>query len=101
MPQSTTELLHRLRKFVKDEAENQFQALTHQWSHPLQERVGRGWAIEGLHVTHFQNGIVRLTCTTNDSRFREGIWLFYIVAIPRMRMPNIASFNTMTRLNWK
>lgn len=72
MPQSTVEFLQRLRKFVQDEAETQFQALTLQWSHPLQERVARGWAIEGLQVTHFQNGIVRLTCTTNDSRFREG-----------------------------
>ena len=72
MPQTTTDFLHRLRKFVQDEAETQFQALTRQWLHPLQERVARGWAIEGLHVTHFQNGIVRLTCATNDSRFREG-----------------------------
>jgi len=72
MPQTTADFLHRLRKFVQDEAETQFQALTRQWSHPLQERVARGWAIEGLHVTHFQNGIARLTCATNDSRFREG-----------------------------
>jgi len=72
MPQSTVEFLHRLRKFVQDEAETQFQALTRQWSYPLQERVARGWAIEGLHVTHFKNNIARLTCVTNDSRFREG-----------------------------
>jgi DNA replication ATP-dependent helicase Dna2 len=72
MPQSTADFLHRLRKFVQDEAETQFQTLTRQWAHPLQERVARGWAIEGLHVTHFQNGIARLTCATNDSRFREG-----------------------------
>ena len=72
MSLSTADFLHRLRKFVQDEAETQFQALTRQWSHPLQERVARGWAIEGLRVTHFQNGIARLTCATNDSRFREG-----------------------------
>ena len=72
MPRSTAEFLQRLRKFVQDEAETQFQALSHQWSHPLQERVARGWAIEGLHATHFRNGIARLTCATNDSRFREG-----------------------------
>ena len=72
MPQSTAEFLQRLRKFIQDEAETQFQALSRQWSHSLQERVARGWAIEGLHVSHFQNGIVRLICTTNDSRFREG-----------------------------
>ncbi|MGB7874167.1 MAG: AAA domain-containing protein [Anaerolineales bacterium] len=72
MSQSTADFLHRLRKFVQEEAETQFQALSRQWSYPLQERVARGWAIEGLHVTHFQNGIARLICTTNDSRFREG-----------------------------
>ena len=72
MPQTTADFLHRLRKFVQDEAETQFQMLTRQWSHPLQERVARGWAIEGLHVNHFQNGIARLRCATNDSRFREG-----------------------------
>jgi DNA replication ATP-dependent helicase Dna2 len=72
MFQYTTDFLHRLRKFVQEEAETQFQALTRQWARPLQERVARGWAIEGLHVTHFQNGIARLTCATNDSRFREG-----------------------------
>jgi len=72
MPQTTADFLHRLRKFVQNEAETQFQMLTRQWSHPLQERVARGWAIEGLHVNHFQNGIARLRCATNDSRFREG-----------------------------
>jgi hypothetical protein len=49
MPQSTADFLHRLRKFVQDEAETQFETLTHQWSRPLWERVARGWAIEGLH----------------------------------------------------
>ncbi len=72
MPQSTAEFLQRLRKFVQDESETQFQALTRQWAYPLQERLARGWAVEGLSATHFQNGIVRLTCATNDSRFREG-----------------------------
>jgi DNA replication ATP-dependent helicase Dna2 len=72
MPQSTADFLHRLRKFVQDEAETQFETLTHQWSRPLWERVARGWAIEGLRVQQVQNGIIRLTCATNDSRFREG-----------------------------
>jgi DNA replication ATP-dependent helicase Dna2 len=72
MPQSTNEFLQRLRKFVQDEAEAQLRELTRQWSYPLGERVARGWAIEGLHVQHVQNGIIRLTCVTNDSRFREG-----------------------------
>ena len=43
-----------------------------QWSHPLQERVAKGWAIEGLRVEQMKNGIARLSCATNDSRFREG-----------------------------
>ena len=72
MPRSTAEFLLRLCKLVQDEAEAQLETLTRQWSRSLQERVARGWAIEGLHVTHSQNGIARLICTTNDSRFREG-----------------------------
>ena len=43
-----------------------------QWSRPLPERVARGWAIEGLRVEGMKNGIVHLSCVTNDSRFREG-----------------------------
>ena len=72
MPQSTSDLLQKIRKFVKDEADTQLSALERQWSRPLQERVANGWAIEGLHVERFQNGIVRFICSTNDSRFREG-----------------------------
>jgi DNA replication ATP-dependent helicase/nuclease Dna2 len=72
MTTSTPEFLQKLRKFVQDEAETQYRALEKQWSHPLQERVARGWAIEGLHVEQMQNGIARLSCGTNDSRFREG-----------------------------
>jgi len=72
MPQSTAEFLLRLRKLVQDEAEAQLRELTRQWSRSLQERVARGWAVEGLHVQQVQNGIIRLTCATNDSRFREG-----------------------------
>jgi DNA replication ATP-dependent helicase Dna2 len=72
MAQSITEFLLRLRKLVQDEAEAQLETLIRQWSHPLQERVAGGWAIEGLHVQQVQNGIIRLTCATNDSRFREG-----------------------------
>jgi hypothetical protein len=46
--------LHRLRKFVQDESNAQMGALEQQWSHPLNERVARGWAIEGLHVEQFK-----------------------------------------------
>jgi DNA replication ATP-dependent helicase Dna2 len=68
----TADFLQRLRKFVQDEADAQRQTLERQWSRSLQERVARGWAIEGLRITGFKNGIARLTCATNDSRFREG-----------------------------
>ena len=69
---STSELLKRLRHFVRAEAETQFSALDKQWSKPLSERVARGWAIEGLRVENYEKGLLRLRCDTNDSRFREG-----------------------------
>lgn len=72
MNASTPEFLKRLRKLVQDEADAQCRALERQWSQPLQERVARGWAIEGLRVEQMKNGIIRLSCVTNDSRFREG-----------------------------
>lgn len=72
MKPSTPEFLQKLRKFVQDEADTQYLALAKQWSHSLQERVAKGWAIEGLRIEQMKNGIVRLSCSTNDSRFREG-----------------------------
>jgi DNA replication ATP-dependent helicase Dna2 len=69
---STTDLLNRLRQFVRAEAETQYAALDQQWSRPLSERVAKGWAIEGLWVDRVEKGIIRLRCDTNDSRFREG-----------------------------
>lgn len=72
MNASPTEFLQRLRKFVQHESNVQHRALEGQWSHSIQERVARGWAIEGLHAEQMKNGILRLSCTTNDSRFREG-----------------------------
>ena len=54
---STPEFLHKLRKFVQDEADAQYRALEKQWAHPLQERVAKGWAIEGLHVERMKNEI--------------------------------------------
>ena len=72
MPQSISDFLQKLRKFVLDEAEAQYSALAKQWSRPLQDRVAHGWAIEGLRIEHFQNGRLRLSCVTNNSRFREG-----------------------------
>jgi len=72
MPQPISDFLQKLRQFVEDEAEAQFSALARQWSRSLQDRVAHGWAIEGLRIEHLQNGILRLSCTTNNSRFREG-----------------------------
>ena len=69
---STSDFIHRLRKFVQDEADTQREALVRQWMRPVDERVAKGWAVEGLHVEGFQNSIARLVCVTNDSRFREG-----------------------------
>ncbi|MBK8824687.1 MAG: hypothetical protein IPN58_19380 [Anaerolineales bacterium] len=43
-----------------------------QWARSLHERVAKGWTVEGLRVDKFKNNIARLTCATNDSRFREG-----------------------------
>jgi DNA replication ATP-dependent helicase Dna2 len=72
MMQSTADLLHRLRRFVQAEADTQYENLSRQWSRPIGERVANGWAIEGLNVIHEKQGMIRLVCDTNDSRFREG-----------------------------
>jgi DNA replication ATP-dependent helicase Dna2 len=72
MATSTAEFLQRLRQFVQREADAQYRALQQQWAYPLQERVAKGWAIEGLQVEQFKNGIARLACATNASKFREG-----------------------------
>ncbi len=66
------EFLNRLKHYVQAEAETQFASLDAQWSRPLSERVAKGWAIEGLRVDHYEKGIIRLLCDTNESRFREG-----------------------------
>jgi DNA replication ATP-dependent helicase Dna2 len=80
---STADLLNRLRQFVRAEAETQYNALDQQWSRPLSERVAKGWAIEGLRVDHFEKGLIRLRCDTNDSRFREGDLLVLHQGNPR------------------
>jgi len=72
MSQTSTEFLERLRQYIQDETSAQYKALERQWAHPLHERVAKGWAIEGLKVEGFKDHIIRLTCQTNDSRFREG-----------------------------
>jgi DNA replication ATP-dependent helicase Dna2 len=72
MSQATVEFLEKLRHFVENEAKTQYQQLDRQWSTPVAERVAKGWAIEGLIVDDYKKQIIRLSCETNDSRFREG-----------------------------
>lgn len=72
MTVSITDFLQRLRTFVENEADAQRETLNKQWNTPLNERVARGWAVEGLAVQQYQHNIIRLTCETNESRFREG-----------------------------
>ena len=69
---TTADFLQRLRNYVHSEAEAQWQSLNIQLSKPLSERVAKGWTIEGLRVISLDKGLVRLTCDTNTSRFREG-----------------------------
>lgn len=72
MPTSIADFLQRLRIFVENEADAQREALNKQWNTSLNERIARGWAVEGLQVQQFKHNIIRLTCDTNESKFREG-----------------------------
>lgn len=68
-------LLARLRDFVNSEFATQRANLERQWVLPLGERVTRGYAIEGLKVESINKQTIRLSCQTNESRFREGDFL--------------------------
>lgn len=68
-------LLNRLRDFINSEFATQRANLERQWALPLGERVARGYAIEGLKVEGVNKQSARLTCQTNESRFREGDFL--------------------------
>ena len=72
MNASVSDFLHKLRKFVQDESKAHMNTFGQQRSHPLNERVARGWTIEGLHVDPFKNEIAHLICTTNKSFFCGG-----------------------------
>jgi DNA replication ATP-dependent helicase Dna2 len=73
MKSSPAALLQRLRRFVHAEVETQRSELHRRWALPLAERVGRGRALVGLQVEKVAGeGLVRLHCDTNESRFREG-----------------------------
>ncbi len=50
MNTSTPDFLQKLREFVQGEADAQYRALEQRWLYSLQERVAKGWAIEGLHI---------------------------------------------------
>jgi DNA replication ATP-dependent helicase Dna2 len=67
------DLFQRLRNFIQWETETQKSTLLRQWEKPLAERVYQGKAIEGLKVDGVgKDDTVRLSCQTNNSRFREG-----------------------------
>jgi len=69
------ELLIRLREFIQSEFATQHANLERQWALPLGERVAYGYAIEGLKVESIEKQTIRLSCQTNESRFREGDFL--------------------------
>lgn len=70
---SSTTLLQRLRQFVHTESEIQRIELHRHWALPLPERVSRGRALVDLRVEKIGGeGVVRLHCDANESRFREG-----------------------------
>ena len=75
MTTSQQPLLQRLRDYVNSEFATQFANLERQWALPLGERVIRGYAIEGLKVDNINDRSIRLSCETNESRFREGDFL--------------------------
>ena len=78
MSERAAQLLKRLERLILQETEEQRQRLESQWSLPLAERVRTGKAIEGLRLVGInpQDGRLVLACQTNNSRFREGDYLF-------------------------
>jgi len=73
MNSSSASLLQRLKQFVHAEAETQRLELRRRLASPLAERVERGRALVDLHVEKMLGeGVVRLHCDLNESRFREG-----------------------------
>ncbi len=69
------ELLQRLHEFIQSEFATQHANLERQWALPLGERVAHGYAIEGLKVESIEKQTIRLSCQTNEFRFREGDFL--------------------------
>jgi DNA replication ATP-dependent helicase Dna2 len=71
-------LLKQLERLVLEEYATQREHIESQWSLPVAQRVRTGKAIEGLCLTGISDRTGRLifTCQTNNSRFREGDYLF-------------------------
>jgi DNA replication ATP-dependent helicase Dna2 len=70
-------LIKNLEDFVLAESANQMAQLEKKWSRPLSDRLAKGDAIAGLNVqSAIYDGRITLTCTRNDSRFREGDYIF-------------------------
>jgi DNA replication ATP-dependent helicase Dna2 len=65
--------LKGLRRLVLDEAAAARQNIHTAWSKPIATRVADGRAIEGVRIVGVQpNGLIKLACGRNSSRFREG-----------------------------
>ncbi|MFA5810118.1 MAG: AAA domain-containing protein [Thermoleophilia bacterium] len=65
--------LERLRELIIDERETSKRTIHRIWSTPIPARVGKGYAIEGIEIGEIGlDGTVRLQCSRNQSRFREG-----------------------------
>jgi DNA replication ATP-dependent helicase Dna2 len=71
-------LLRRLEALIHEESSTQASRFESQWSLPLGDRIRAGKALEGLEVVRInpRTGRIVLRCTRNDSRFREGDYLF-------------------------
>ncbi len=78
MSSRTQDLLQRLEALIREEARLQLEQFESQWMQPLSDRIRAGKALEGLRVTgiNARTGRIVLTCDRNDSKFREGDYLF-------------------------
>jgi DNA replication ATP-dependent helicase Dna2 len=73
-PDSTVgAFLNQLCRLVLKEAEHTREQAQRVWSQPLSERVAAGRAIADVHIRRvYPDGLIELSCSHNDSRFREG-----------------------------
>lgn len=73
-PTEMAVFLQSLRRTVVDEASTQRQQVLKTWNQPLPARVAEGRAIEGVQILDIRekDGLLTLTCSQNDSLFREG-----------------------------